>query len=98
MPLCVDDGAIEEASNVKTSCLIEMEELDIADGNKASVTIDKASVRSIGSQMFFGDKSAGFFEDIEQLKEVMNPVQFHEKKHDEDTAVMIVEYATDVDA
>ena len=39
----------------------------------------------------------GFFEDIEQFKEVTNMVQFDEKKRDEDAEVMIAEDTTDAD-
>ena len=55
-----------------------MEELDILDSNKAAVAMAESSVGSIGSQSLFGDKSAGLFEDIEQFKELTNPVQVDE--------------------
>ena len=63
MPLCPEHAAIEDMSNIKISWLIDMDELDIADGKKDTIAIDDASVGSIGSQTFFGDKSAGFTDD-----------------------------------
>ena len=51
-----------------------MEEREIADGSKAAVAIDEASVGSIGSQTFFGHNYLGLFEYIEHFKEVKNPV------------------------
>ena len=83
--------------NIKIAWFIEMEELDIEDGNKAEVTIDKSSFGLIGSQKFFGDKSVGFFEDAYEFKEAKNPVQFDEKRQDKDHVVMIVEDSTDLD-
>ena len=75
-----------------------MEELDILDSSSASVDVDETSVGSIGSQTLFRDKCACFFENIEQLKEVTTPVQFDEQRQDKDSAVMIVEYNTDVNS
>ena len=97
-PLCPEDATIEEVNNIKIAYLMCMEEFVIAEGNKAAVTTDEASFRSIGYQKFFGDKSAGLIEDIEQFKEVTNPVQFDEKRQDEDASVMIVEDNTNADA
>ena len=95
LPLLLEDAVIEEERNIEIAWLIDMEELDIEDGNKTAVATYEASVGSIVYQTFFGDKSVGFFEDIKQFKEVTNPIQFDDQRQDEDTEVMIVEDTTD---
>ena len=44
-----------------------MEELDIDERKKLVIAIDNATLGSIGSQTFFGEKSVGFVPEADQV-------------------------------